>query len=351
MNTGITYRFNLDDSPKKFNCPSCGQKKFVRYKDVETGEYLPDEVGRCDRENNCGYWMTTKDHFEASGRRPAGLIHSCDKGSPVDQPRPVEFIPIEFLEKSLPKAAANNLMTYLTSLLGETIAEELRLKYLIGASRHRFCRPTDYPGYLSAPGATVFWQIDEFTKVRYGKVMLYDPKTGKRIKEPFSHIVGAHYLIPGLKGMNYEQAFFGQHLLSEHPTRPVAIVESEKTAIIASFFMPRYNWIATGGKNGAKWREYAVYKVLMNREVILFPDFGKPGKDGMTPFIKWQEIADHIVERIDCQITVSTVIENNIPDSERENDLDLADLWVKPDEQTGHALTDEGYPIMWDGFK
>ena len=351
MNTATTYRFNLDNSPKKFNCPSCGQKKFVRYKDTETGEYLPDDVGRCDRENNCGYWKTPKTFFAEYG--DDSLTFSPGNGKtvqPIEQ-KPVDFVPIEFLDKSLPRSSQNHFMTYLKCLFGEVVAEELRLKYLIGTSRHRFSKVVDYPGYISTPGATVFWQIDEQFRVRYGKVMLYDPNIGKRIKDPFNHVIGAHWLISGLKAMNYEQVFFGQHLLNEHPEKPVAIVESEKTAIIASFFMPQYNWIATGGKNGAKWGEYAVYKVLKGREVIIFPDFGKAGKDGKTPFMKWKEIANHIAERIGCKIHVSAILEKNLQESDRENDLDLADLLVKRDEQTGIALTDHNYPAIWDYIK
>ena len=51
----INYRYSLDRSSKKFTCPECRQKRFVRYVDAETDEYLPEQFGRCDREVNCGY--------------------------------------------------------------------------------------------------------------------------------------------------------------------------------------------------------------------------------------------------------------------------------------------------------
>lgn len=40
-----------------------------------------------------------------------------------------------------------------------------------------------------------------------------------------------------------KQCLFGEHLLLQYPTKPVAIVESEKSALIASHFMPDlYGW-------------------------------------------------------------------------------------------------------------
>lgn len=44
------------------------------------------------------------------------------------------------------------------------------------------------------------------------------------------------------------QCLFGEHLLPLYPDKPVALVESEKTAVICSGLMPRFLWRATGGK-------------------------------------------------------------------------------------------------------
>ena len=52
------YSFILDKSSKKYSCPECNKKTFVKYVDSTTGDYLPDRFGRCDRESNCGYFKT-----------------------------------------------------------------------------------------------------------------------------------------------------------------------------------------------------------------------------------------------------------------------------------------------------
>ena len=54
----------------------------------------------------------------------------------------------------------------------------------------------------------------------------------------------------------------------QHPDKTVALVESEKTAIICSAMMPQYLWLATGGKSQFNSR----LTVLKGRKIIAFPD-------------------------------------------------------------------------------
>lgn len=58
------FRYQLDQSSKKSLCPDCGKKRFVRYIDTEQNDkYLPEIVGRCDRESKCQYHHTPKQFF------------------------------------------------------------------------------------------------------------------------------------------------------------------------------------------------------------------------------------------------------------------------------------------------
>lgn len=61
---------------------------------------------------------------------------------------------------------------------------------------------------------------------------------------------------------------FGDHLLPVLDD-PVAIVESEKTALICSIQFPEYVWIAVGSKNNLTPNRCEQYK---GRKVVLFPD-------------------------------------------------------------------------------
>ncbi|MFI8380603.1 PG0870-related protein [Leeuwenhoekiella sp. NPDC079379] len=58
------YKYTLEKKSVKHICPGCNKKRFVRYVDSETNEYLSHIVGRCDREVNCAYHYSPKSYFE-----------------------------------------------------------------------------------------------------------------------------------------------------------------------------------------------------------------------------------------------------------------------------------------------
>ncbi len=112
------------------------------------------------------------------------------KTAKVEQ-KPVSFIPVEVFKASLKCYKANHFVKFLINLFGVEVASQLVSRYFIGTSNHRF-RNKDYIGYISEQGANIFWQIDSQGKVRTGKIMLYSPDTGRRVKQPFNHINWAH---------------------------------------------------------------------------------------------------------------------------------------------------------------
>jgi hypothetical protein len=199
-----------------------------------------------------------------------GYCHSCDKTifpptekdefNPnrdwVQQSKPTvkqtTFIPFDEVKESLSNNEPNYFLDILNDTFGQATAENLKKKYRIGTSNHW-------------TGATVFWQIDILGKVRTGKIILYDRSTKKRVKEPFNHVYWKHSTI---QDYNLNQCLFGEHLLSGNNS-PIAIVESEKTAIICSYFHPNLIWLATGGKTQFKAEKMSVLK---GRKVFLFPD-------------------------------------------------------------------------------
>lgn len=118
-----------------------------------------------------------------------------------------------------------------------------------------------------------------------------------------------------LPDFNLNQCLFGAHLLKGN-VKPVGIVESEKTALIASLYFPECTWLASGGKNGLNIEKMAVLK---GRKVILFPDL-----DG---FELWTQRAQELSPLLD--VKVSDLLDRKASEEERKGKLDIADYLLK----------------------
>lgn len=290
----------------RYRCPSCQQrdKTFSRYIDTETGEHIHPSVGRCNRESNCGHHYTPKQYFQDNNISFDTPQPKAYKPRPVTPlPKPVSFIPVEVFKASLNPTAfeVNHFVKFLIDLFGVEVASEQVSLYFIATSKHW-------------NGSTVFWQIDTQGKVRTGKIMLYNPTTGKRVKEPFNHI---HWVHKALKQpeFNLKQCFFGEHLLIDK-TKPVAIVESEKTTVIASVYLPQFIWLAVGSLTNLNAEKSSILK---GRTVTLFPD--------LNGFEKWSSKAKELSHL--AIFTVSDLLERKATDAERKQGFDLADYLIK----------------------
>ncbi|WP_417237377.1 DUF6371 domain-containing protein [Bizionia paragorgiae] len=295
------YRYSLDRTSKKYHCPRCTKKRFVRYVDNETGEYLPLEFGRCDRESECGYFQNPKGEFANTYEV---------KYTP---PPPISYHPIELVKQSGRNFKQNNFIQFLKTLFSEDEVKDAILKYLIGTSKYW-------------NGATVFWQIDNQQKIRHGKIMLYDPETGKRAKnaDGKAYINSVRSTLK-LKDFNLKQCLFGLHLINESETRTVAIVEGEKTAVIMSLFKPEYVWLATGSKQGFK---YDMLKPLKSYKIIVFPD--------KSEFVDWQDKAMEL-KNFGFDISVSSYLEN----TDNPKGTDLADIFIDEVKVQNKPITSE----------
>jgi len=96
----------------------------------------------------------------------------------------------------------------------------------------------------------------------------------------------------------------------------IAVVESEKTAIISSLFYPDKIWVATGGISNFK-----LIEALKGRNVILYPDSGC--------YEIWRDKA--YLFRNEMNISISTILEHNANELERQSGYDLADYLLQYD--------------------
>jgi hypothetical protein len=259
---------------------------------------MPETLGRCDRQERCQYWSKPT-------RSELGSTSVAFRPVTLPPPPPPSYLSAEVMAASVKHGQSSTFAHWMQQRFGNTIATDTVKRYHIGTSKHW-------------EGANVFWQVDASGRIRGGKVMQYDA-TGHRVKVPTNRVTWVHSVLK-LEGYNLCQCYFGEHLLPERPSDPVAIVESEKTAIVASVHIPSMVWIATGGKQG-KWKTDCTFSnVLKGRKVVLFPDLGA--------FEDWQTFA-HTLQQVGAQVKVNDLLEKHATESERAKGLDLADYLLR----------------------
>ena len=305
----------------RHHCPNCGDRNsFVRYID-EAGNYLADNVGRCNHESSCGYHYTPsaffRDHPELSSchferaqrveKSPRYTHHSQQSrhGRPDRPSPPLCLIPIDLMHRSIKPQYPSDFTTFLRTLFHEQHITTLVLQYNLGVTKAR---------------DVIYFQVDINGNCRTGKIMKYNPVTGKRVKDPDAKfkINWVHSLLKksGTLDESWQltQCLFGEHLLPQHPDKPIALVESEKTAIICSGLMPQYLWLATGGKSQLSQEKLSV---LTGRKTIAFPDI-----DGYEEWKKKLSSAE-------IDITVSDILQRYATEEQRKAHIDIADLLIQ----------------------
>jgi hypothetical protein len=288
------HKYSLAKRGKSI-CPECKKRTFVLYINSMTGEPLHPDVGKCDRADNCGHHYTPKQYF-TDNHIPfdKDIATTLRMGTPSrPQPAP-SYIDAGIFQKSLRGYENNNLVQFLRRIAGDEATEKAVEMYHIGTSQN---------------GGTVFWEIDRDGKIRAGKIIQYGTD-GHRRKDVTPPVQWVHKILhfPEFALM---QCFFGEHLIKD-TTKPVAIVESEKTAVIASCYLPEFIWIACGGSEGINPEKC---KCLKDRKTVLCPDAGM--------FDKWSEKADCL--QTVCDVSVSSLIEEHATEEERKKGYDLAD--------------------------
>ena len=261
------YRYRLDDPrvtgrrQQKTTCPSCGRKRcFVRYVDTRDDcKYLDNRVGRCDHEQSCGYHYKPADFF----RDQPWAKPDWQPSHPVVQkpPKPLIIEPLPAIYMAQSHAPGSTFWQWFSGPCAQQlgISQEVVLKiyddYYIGATRK---------------GEVIFWQVDEYGRIRTGHVMAYNSE-GHR--EGYQGWVHTKLIRQGLLRMDFplQQCFFGQHLLKKRPDAVVCLVESEKTALILAAIHPEHVWLATCGSSGLNAEKC---QCLKGRRVVIFPDSG-----------------------------------------------------------------------------
>lgn len=361
---------------KKLRCPSCGSLSFVPYifdemplltdppqeqaeKARRRGTPIDINLcGRCDHAEGCGYHLPPADYFaQHPERRPQNNISPEERrefARKEAERRNAEAQRVAMLqilqELHGPQITPDPMQNADTKATNEPQGEPGRipwdyvrgsLKYAENTPLFRFlCLHFDAAKVRRAfelyhmggdkYGRALYWQIDQFNEVRTGKMMKY-AENGHRAKLPdgspepgamnWAHAVmkkAGH--LP--ESWELSQCLFGLHLMrsevqAQHP-KSVCLVESEKTALIASITMPQYIWMATGGKYNLTPEKLAPLRNYVKRSgpLTVFPDLGsrQAWADKLEAVRSW------------LPFTVSDFVEEAATDKARAKGMDLGDL-------------------------
>lgn len=279
----------------------------------------------CGKSNKDGKFVPYEGHDDK------GYCHSCNQtflpnivpdltldktlSEPEPEP-PTQYISREMLTLSLGKS--NTFIEYLHTLFNDDTVKRLVDIYKIGTSKDGWC---------------VFWQIDDEQRIRTGKLIKYKPD-GHRDKDLHANWVHSRLNIRPIK-----QCLFGLHLVDD--SKPIGLVESEKTAVIMAGKLPNFIWVSCGS-SGNTSQAYDI----RGRKVVVFPDG--------NAFDDWKE------KLSPYGFKISDALQKYLTPDEQKKGVDVADF-VTPVEkitESKYALSEYdgagnlidpllGYPVTW----
>lgn len=310
-----TYKYNEPLPELKFDkkrnrvklCP-CG-------KDNKDGKFVPyvgfENKGYC---HSCGNTFLPELPKAVHGDSQQLRGYAKPKVQPQKQ---IDFIPYTLFAKQLNYGKhlynSNHFIQWLGNpQRGEFAFDDITIKHLIES--YFIANSRKYKGWVFFP------YIDINGKIRDIKAMDYNPATGKRIamkngdSQNRCHFIGKEIL--NNPDAITVRSFYGEHLLRGN-NKLVRIFESEATATHAAAYFPESVCIATGGKNGCKWTEQDKCSVLIERNVILYPD--------IDAHDSWEQKAE-ILRGYGIKVQVSDLIKNNALKFAEENAIDFNEL-------------------------
>ena len=254
------YKYSLQKYSgrnSRHTCPACGRPHCFTYYVDATGNPLANDIGRCEHLSKCGYHKTPAQYFaehpqERERKEYRPVLPQCQQKEVR-----TDYIPFSLIQRS--ESTRNTLMYYLAKFFQQSNLEWVTKMYHLGSTKL---------------GETIYPQIDTQGRCRTGKVMKYG-EDGHRIKRSeYDAVDWLHARLMRQQGkaasdFHLQQCLFGEHLLPQRPNDLVCVVESEKSAIIASLVFPDFVWIAVGGKAMLSPERC---KVLAGRDVLIYSD-------------------------------------------------------------------------------
>lgn len=289
------FKYVLDSSSKKHTCPSCNKKSFVGYVDSETKMPVDiNQYGRCDRENSCNYHQHPNiDPELATKAKPEN--YTPPPPTTYKQIYPAEQIWKPLVERT--KTCTSPLHIYLSNKL--LIPFDHLIKWgVVTDTQNDGALLTIYV-YRNLGGqvCNLKWfkyNPDGHRDKNFNSFSLKQPKQNKQTPPP----------PPDQKILieKYQLCIYGEHLLDPEKKKIVCVVESEKSAVIASFFYPQYDWVACGSANGLSDGSNGTadkLTPLKDREVWWLCDADKAGRMSVNEDVVKPSSVRKLLQHID----------------------------------------------------
>ena len=218
-------------------------------------------------------------------------------------------IPTEYVSRSLDMRLRSQFQAHLCRIVNDTHRIVTAAKmYALGVTNDE---------------GVIYWLIDEQDRVRSGKIMHYLFNGHRDKGKDGDKTNWAHWKMKqdGRLPADWQltQCLFGAHLLPRYPDKTVALVESEKSAVIASIVLPQYLWVSCGGKTQLEAGQK--HLALRDRKVVMFPDTDPVGET----FAFWSRKAAEWREK-GFDVKVSDLLEKTATKAQKAEKIDIADL-------------------------
>ena len=245
------FPWSLETHPiSKLDCTECGAKKSVRGFSDRNGNNIPN-TGICERKNSCGY------NVRPNSEQTKAIL--SQPFTPKPEPKAVEII---FPDKKL-------------------LAKIEQMEKDHSSNFHIFCVSLGIPlshlkkwGVGTDGNKTVFIHRNKEKRIANAKFSQYLP-SGKRDKAINSFSLRQ----PADKSTKYGMPLYGEHRLDVERKKIVLVVESEKTAVIISYYYPDYDVVACGAANGLSAEKLAV---LFGCIIYWLADADKAGRENSS---------------------------------------------------------------------
>jgi hypothetical protein len=303
-------------SKDRHTCPNCGKPKcFSREFDTETGEFVADNVGICNHRESCGYNYSAWDFIKDNPDYNRGKNFTPKSTYTVPKIETETKLPT-YIDKALFASTlgfreSNTLHRWLVNLFGQETALYLIKRFNIATT---------------SDGKAIMWRIDingnilsseiieyvakkseeTFTKTDCKRTKIFEwVHTHKDFKESFTDFEKSH-------------CCFGEQYLNEG--KPIYLVESAKTVLLASVYLPQYTFISCGSMGNFS-TSFLYLNSLKDRDLYLMPDCG-------AGFIEWSKKAESKEMKAFFK---SVTVDNRLQEYafESENGYDIGDFLIR----------------------